>query len=356
MKIAFYINAIHEGGAERVMVNLAKQFSEHGYDALMITSFVSPWEYGLGENVRRITLFRELNQGFLTKNIKLVRALRRVIKEEQPDVVISFMAEPNFRMLWACRKKKIKKIISIRNDPEKEYPNLVYRVLAKHLYKKADRIIFQTEEAQKWFPKKIQEKSCILLNQVDEVFFNIKHQGVRHDIVATGRLVKQKNHTLLIRAFARISDQIEDNLYIYGEGELRRDLEQLISNLGLTRRIFLPGQIDNVAETLKSAKLYVLSSDYEGMPNALMEAMAMGLPCISTDCPCGGPHMIIDNGFDGILVPVGDIKSLSESLVLLSKDKELNKSLSVNAKEKARLLFGKDKIYNEWRDYIENGR
>jgi glycosyltransferase involved in cell wall biosynthesis len=297
MKLMFYINAIHHGGAERVMVNLANHFANIGHDVILVTSFRDSWEYSPSKKVRRVSLFECAVGNFIARNIKLTLALRTLLKKENPESLISFMAEPNFRAVAASFGMQHKKIISVRNDPNKEYPNLVFRTLAKILYRFANHVVFQTEDARKWFPVAIQKKSSIILNPVDEIFYKTKFEGQRRDIVTTGRLVPQKNHKLLICAFAKIADKTEDNLYIYGEGELRSELEQLVSKLKLQNRIFLPGAVKNVADTIKSAKLFVLSSDYEGMPNSLMEAMALGIPCISTDCPCGGPRMLLNKSF-----------------------------------------------------------
>lgn len=348
MKILFYINAIHHGGAERVICNLATQFSEHGDDCILTTSFCDNWEYHFGEKVRRIALFEsQLNYGFLRRNISLIRRLRKILKIEKPDVVVSFMAEPNFRTLIATRGLNVKTIVSVRNDPNKEYPNFIYRFLAKHLYKKADGIVFQTEDAQKWFPKSIQKKSKIIFNQVDEVFYNTIYNGERHDIVTTGRLVAQKNHKMLIRAFAAIADKISDNLIIYGEGELRGELESLIAELHLENRVFLPGSVKNVADTIKSAKLFVLSSDYEGMPNSLMEAMALGIPCISTDCPCGGPRMLFGEDAEGKLVPCDDVKKLSMRIF-----QELYNLGNGTTERKLAQTFHPDHVNSDWEEYL----
>lgn len=350
MKILFYINAIHHGGAERVICNLATQFSEHGEECILATSFRDGWEYSIGEKVKRITLFEsQLNCGFLRRNISLVRKLKKILKSEKPDVVLSFMAEPNFRTLIAARGLKVKTIVSVRNDPNREYPNFIFRFLAKHLYKKADGVVFQTEDAKKWFPKSIQKKSKIIFNQVDEVFYNTIYNGERHDIVTTGRLTAQKNHKMLIRAFAAIADKISDNLIIYGEGELREELEAIIAELHMEKRVFLPGSVKNVADTIKSAKLFVLSSDYEGMPNSLMEAMALGIPCISTDCPCGGPRMLFGDELKDWLVPTGNQDILGEKML-----SALTTSLFHFEKIKHRGSFFEPKqIMHSWEEYLD---
>lgn len=338
-KILFYINAIHHGGAEHVMVNLANKFVSKGYECILVTSFTDSWEYPYNSDVKRISLFKDPLGNFIIRNILLIRGLRKIIKSEKPDTVLSFMAEPNFRTLIACCGLKVKKVISVRNDPKREYGNFLKRILAKIAFRFANFVIFQTEDAQKWFPKAIQKKSDVILNPVENIFFDTHYDGERHDIVSTGRLVPQKNHELLIKAFSRIANKTEDNLFIYGDGPLEEHLNNLIKELKLQNRVFLPGAIKNVAGTIKSAKIFVLSSNYEGLPNSLMEAMALGLFCISSDCPCGGPKMLLNEEY---LFQVGDIDRLS-TLLLQNKTKKSkpNYLLDVNS-------FKIDQIVEKW--------
>ena len=339
-KFLFYINAIHHGGAERVMVNLASELVKEGYECILVTSFVDSWEYTFDSRIKRISLFKKPLGIFIARNVRLVIGLRRIIKNEKPDTVLSFMAEPNFRALIACFGLNVKKIISIRNDPNREYASISTRLLAKSFFRYADHVVFQTEDAQRWFPKSIQKKSSIILNPVDEFFFKTHFDGVRHDIVTTGRLVPQKNHKLLIKAFAKIAHKVEDNLYIYGEGELRAELEQLVSGLNLQDRVFLPGAVKDVAETIKTAKLFVLSSDFEGLPNSLMEAMALGIPCISTKCPCGGPRMLLNDAF---LVDVNNDEQLGEKLLRIADLRFFKDNYRINA-----TVFRQNFIVKDW--------
>lgn len=347
MKIVFYINTLGGGGAERVVVTLAKALSDSN-KVIVVNSYPVDEEYNLNDKIKHIYLEKNNTvSNFISRNIGRVSRLRKVLKKEKPDVLISFMAEPNYRAIVASIGLKNKVIISVRNDPNMEYPTAINRFLAKTLFRLANGIVFQTEDAKKWFPKSIQKKSTIIYNQVDEVFYNTKYNGIRHDIVTTGRLTAQKNHKMLIQAFAKISDRVTDNLIIYGEGELRNELSELISELNLENRVFLPGRIANVAETIKSAKLFVLSSDYEGMPNSLMEAMALGIPCISTDCPCGGPRELFGSYSKERLIPCGDIDGLSNTIYkMLTKhgDESIEKGLSKKFHSKI--------IGEKWKKYI----
>ena len=351
-KIALYINTFGIGGAERVMCNLATQLSKYGYDVILITSFAVKTEYECVKEVRRAYLNDKYVEHFVKRNVLLTRKLRHILKSECPDVLISFMAEPNFRAIIASIGLKNNLIISVRNDPNREYSSGLTRFLAKTLFRLANGIVFQTDEAQKWFPKSIQKNSKIIFNPVDDIFYHTSYEGERHNIVTAGRLTAQKNHKMLIYAFSQIADQISDNLIIYGEGELRSDLENLVSKLHMENRIFLPGSIKNVADTIKSARLFVLSSDYEGMPNALMEALVLGIPCISTDCPCGGSRTLISDGVNGFLVPIGDKEVLAEKMMQIANNDTIaqqfaTKSISIRNK------LNSDHIFNEWLNYID---
>ncbi len=352
MKILFYINSTHEdGGAERVITNLASYFSQN-HETVLVTSFPSEWEYPVSNQVKRVNLFPERLNGKLNRNFKLIRELRKCIKDYLPDVVVSFMGEPNFRSCIAKIGLRTKLIVSVRNDPITEYPGLLGKVTAKLLMPLfADGCVFQTEDAKKWFPNRLQMKSKIIFNSVNSGFFECKYSGVRKNIVACGRLTEQKNHRLLIESFNIIKDQIDDNLLIYGEGHLREDLEKLIEELHLESRVFLKGKTDNVIESIKDARLFVLSSNYEGMPNALMEAMTLGIPCISTDCPCGGPRMIINNGVNGFLVPVKDGVALSNTIIHALNEADLE-SLSINSVNTSKEMFDSARINKEWENYF----
>lgn len=347
MKILFYINTINHGGAERVIVNLANAFSKE-YHCVLVTSYKSDWEYSVNINVKRIILCKKTQKSFLRRNIELTGKLRKVIISEKPDVTISFMAEPNFRNIIATARLKIPTVISIRNDPEKEYPTVLFELAAKLLYPLATRIVFQTEDAKNWFPKSIRRKSHIIYNPIDNVFYENRYDGIRKNIVTTGRLVAQKNHKMLIRAFAEIVKYVPDNLIIYGDGELRNELETYVKKLDLSERVLLPGTTKDVTQAIRKAKLFVLSSDYEGMPNSLMEAMALGVPCISTDCPCGGPRMLLKGK---CLIPVKDYKSLGEQMMNILLDKQQIIELSNYAISCAE-QFKSERVYKEWNSVL----
>ena len=229
-KILFYINTLRHGGAERVISNLASEFSKHNYKVVLVTSFKCEEEYTVHKNVKRVYLYeKNINENFFSKNLKFVKRLRQIIKYENPNVSVSFMAEPNFRLLIATLGMKTKKVISVRNDPNYEYPNFIYRFLAKTLYFLADGIVFQTKDAKEWFPKGIQRKSKIILNPVADKFYQVQRNVEKQNIIAIGRYEKQKNFEMLIKAYSLIARMFpEEKLLIYGQGIEKSNLESLI--------------------------------------------------------------------------------------------------------------------------------
>lgn len=348
-KIMFYINAINGGGAERVIVNLAEFFSEEKYEVILVTSFRDSWEYPLGPLVRRLTLEeQEIKQSRTERNVSRISKLRKICKEEKPDILVSFMEEPNFRAILATRGLPVKTLVSVRNDPSKEYSGKFGAFVGRVLLPMADGCVFQTREAQAWFPEKLQKKSKIIYNAVKEEFYRVERKPNRGEIVTCGRLSEQKNQAMLISAFAEVEKQYPyATLKIYGEGSLRDALQAQINGLGLQNKAFLMGATDDVGKALQTADLFVLSSDYEGMPNALMEAMAVGVPCISTDCPCGGPRELFGKYSQEKLVACGDEKQLATAIC-----KAFGKMKSGAEEKECAEMFEPEQINALWNKYV----
>lgn len=353
-KVFFYINTLRKGGAERVILQLATLFNKNGYNTTLITSFNAEDEYKMIDSIKRVSLFDKQIQGSrLMRNYKLISSLRSYCKRESPDVLVSFMQEPNFRAVISTIGLKTKTVVSIRNDPKIEYSGRVGRFIGKLILPFANGAVFQTKEAMEWFPKRLKRKSIIIPNPVKEQFFITERKPNYGEIVSVGRLEPQKNFSLLIKAFSKVSEILPNlKLKIYGEGTLRKELSALIQKLDLTQSVFLMGQTDDVANALSTADVFVLSSDYEGMPNALMEAMAMGIPCVSTNCPCGGPRMLINDGENGFLFQVGDQSDLEQKLLNVFSNEEIKHFISDNAKESSK-CFDSERVYKKWKSFLK---
>ena len=352
MRIMFYINTLAGGGAQRVMSNLANMFSEAGDEVIFVTSFTAEGEYPLDKGVDRRSLSAQRITSLLQRNVTYVMELRKLVKQEKPDVLLAFMRQPNYRAVVAGLGLKTKTLISVRCDPKVEYRGRVGHFLGKNLLPLADGCIFQTEDAKLWFPEKLQKKSRVIANAVKRDFYSVEPAPVPGRIVTCGRMTNQKNHRMLIDAFADAAKDIPHaQLHIYGDGMLRQELAAQIESTGMSDKIKLMGQTSDVPGVLREASIFVLSSNFEGMPNALMEAMAAGVACISTDCPCGGPAMLIENGKSGILTPVGDKAALTEAIRRLLLDQEQTERLGREARIAAE-QFLPEKIFAQWREYL----
>lgn len=397
-KILFHINSLGKGGAERVVSVLARYFARDGYEVVIVTLWRAKEEYELPKAVKRMDL-GDLGAG--RKGGRRLLALRRfmdlrsVIRRERPGVVISFCVKANFRSAYAMLGMNTPLVVSVRNDPKIDYEP--HRMATRWMERKARGCVFQTEEARAFFDPEFQKKSCVIFNPVDEKYLAagknlaagkslaagenlaagrsfVAGKGIgeeknlaaeqegmggfqrRNRIVTVGRISRQKNQMLLLQAFHRIKDRFPGIvLQIYGEeGEsgVKEELSAYIAHYKLEGRVFFMGQCSSLERELADAALFVLPSDYEGMPNALIEAMVLGLPVIATDCPCGGAAMLIEDGISGFLTPVGNEKRLAEAMARLLTDKKLAKSMAENARKLADKVRPEG-IFEAWKEYVE---
>lgn len=356
---------MQKGGAERVIATLSNELARN--NDVVIVSLIKNRkdQYPLSKTIKRISIDKryyedrtKISKKIAKLSLRRLISFREILEAEKPDVVVSFLPEPTLRLMLVKRYSKILRnipvIVSIRNDPKKEYANSLIKNAVKNLYKNADAIVFQTEEARLFFQKIIKTKQqAIIKNPISDNFFikPKKDNERKNTIISVGRLEQQKNHELLIKAFSSIKDKRQFKLEIYGEGSLKTRLQELINDLHLNDCVQLKGQTDSIQSYLNSSKIFVLSSNYEGMPNALMEAMALGLPCIATDCPCGGPRELIKSGENGILVPLKKPEKMRQAIEELMNEPEKRAILGKNALY-VRKAFDPEKIVSEWGEII----
>lgn len=351
MKIAFSIAHMGIGGAQRVTLNLIQWINRYTtHDTLLFigtTRKVSDFEYPLN-NIK----YYKLPDSKVSK----VKKLRSLLQEEQPDVLITMGLPDTIIDTTACIGLPIKHVISERNDPRNFKGKFITKLLSRICACFADGYVFQTLEAMKYYKLPCFRKGIVIPNPLIglDQMPNMPFDGQRRkEIVTVGRLNAQKNHPLLITTFANIVKEFPDyKLVIYGEGSTENSLREMIQELGLQDYISLPGSVSDVFERIYEARAFVLSSNFEGMPNALMEALALGVPCVSTDCPCGGPKELIENGKSGLLVQVNNKSELINAIKSIMTDDELSNTLSKNA-FKIRGKLNPDKISNDWLNYIK---
>ncbi len=355
--IALYISSIGRGGAERVIVNLAKYFHGRGYRVLLVTTRKEKEEYPIPDGViRQISepSPEKVSGGRIGNFTARLRRLRDIWKREHPDMILSFIGKNNMMAILTALGLKIPVVVSVRGEPAEEYYNRWMRIMAKALFCLADGGGLQTGRCYFFFPKAVRKKAVTLKNPVHADFFRERFEGEREKtVVAVGRIDENKNHELLIRAFGGLAEEFSGyRLIIYGDGEKRIELQRLSEKMGLKERIILPGNADNVAELIYKARVFVLSSNTEGMPNTLIEAMLMGLTVISTDCPCGGPAELIAHRVNGLLTPVGDAKAMENALRAVLGDLRRADEMGREA-AKLKESYEAGAVYKSWENYLE---
>lgn len=338
------------GGTQRVCYNLINWICNHT-DASVHLIIYSKRQVG-----KVAYDLSKVSHSYASGNMRLrISILRKELKRIKPDLLISMGTPCAMYDVPACAGLGIKHIISERNDPSHFAGKPTTRILSRLLMRFADGYVFQTKDAQMYYGGKMASHSVIIPNPLfnTEDMPTMQYGGVEtKTIVSVGRLNKQKNYPFLIRSFKEIHSQYpEYNLIIYGDGPERQNLETVIKDLGINDVVLLPGAVNNIPEVIYSASLFVLPSDFEGMPNALMEAMALGLPCISTDCPCGGARELIENKKNGLLIPLGDEHSLVSAIMFMLNSREKAKQMGMNAME-IRRTHSLDVISKLWYDYF----
>ena len=352
--IVFVTRVLRAGGAEKVLTLLADKFLAKGIKCTIITTEDASTDYEFSGDIRIENIGKIAGNALKSKYFQYKR-VRAIVKEIKPDIVLSLPEDIGIYVIGSMIGTGIPVVVSERNNPWVMPDKKISRILRKLWYPYAKGIIFQTEQAASFFSKKIRKKGIILSNPLETDKLPLPYEGVREKIVVgAGRLDKQKNFPVLIDAFKIFHSSHPDyKLVIYGEGRERKSLEEY-ANLNLKKGSFeLPGRVSNLPNIINSAEMFVLSSDYEGMPNVLIEAMAMGVPCISTGCPSGGPKELISNGENGYLVPVGDSESIAAAMAKISDIPSLQKEFS----EKAVVLrerLNAENVCMLWLEYLDS--
>lgn len=366
MKILFTIPTLTYSGAPKMMAWVANQMAARGCEVCFVALFSSEQARTLHANVEMRSLNVTRSKSRLVRNTfgmaQALWRLHRTVKKEKPDVVVTFLDSVGYMYLPIARYfAKCKTLASERVDP------YTYRgKMAKirfFLMRFADGFVFQTDGAREFFKgrKKIYDNSVVIPNPV---VVGEKVRALRPDvpafeeredrIVTVGRLsLKQKRQDVLLEAFKILREtRPQLKLTMYGDGADKGKIQELIEKTGLADCATLAGRVADVEEAIFNARAFALSSDFEGIPNALIEALSVGVPSVSTDCSPGGAALLIKDGENGFLVPRGDAKALAEKLAILVDDKETSERFSANGPAIER-EFSEEAIAEQWENYFK---
>lgn len=352
-KLIFYIDSLGIGGAERVFSNLANGMAKKGHKVTVINDYgTESMEYPLSSNIRRYFL-GDRRQGFIGRTVSRVLELQQIIRTERPDIVISFKKGPNYRLIMAKIITGCKIIVSVRSASIKEYGSGVKRIMALFLFRFADGIVFQTEEQAAYFTETERKKSAIIYNPIRRDFFDTTWRDNENRIICVGRLERVKRPFLLLEAFKNIKDEFPNSELVFlGDGSLKDFMVSYCVKHYLADRVFFWGRVENVPAELAKSGVYVLCSEWEGLPNALMEAMAVGVPVIATDCIGGGPKSLIRNGKEGMLIKSHNADDLAYALRVLLSDASKRNEMSIAERKRAQ-DFREEVILEKWETYMQ---
>lgn len=344
--------ALIAGGLERVLSVLSGTLASHYDKVTYITWHDLPVFYDIDKRVNVVCIEKETGSHSTWKRMKW---LRRYVKCEKPDILISFSTPFNMISLAALIGAGIKVVVSERNDPAHFRWGGLAEIFRNVLYLRADGILVQTESSKKHLWKPLSKRSVIIPNPLmierDIVGYAVKSE-IEHVIITASRLVPQKRNDLIVKVFSKFNKTHPNHkLFIFGEGPERERLQLLIKELNLTNSVEMPGVVNNLWERMKAAEMFVMASEYEGMSNSLLEAMALGLPCISTKV--SGAIEVIKDGKNGLLVDINDEDTLLEAMTELAEHKELRECLGAEA-----CLIADDlslmKVSAIWTNYIDS--
>ena len=356
-KIAFLILGMKCGGSERAAASLCNHFASVGADVTLFVLTGTESFYPLDSKVNAVFLNSELPSSGSLKRLFgiLSRAfmLRKKIKEAHPDVLIGMSCIMSVYAYFCTFFTKIKAVGTERSNPYEYMNNPVTTFMRRAGAVLCDGYVHQTHSAMEFFPKCTHKKSAVIQNAVfNTAVYDFEVPKVREKTVTTmGRLIPEKGFDVLIEAFSAVSRELpEYKLVIMGEGPLKENLKNLAKEKGLEDRVIFTGAVSDAVKRCSESSLFVLSSRSEGMPNALLEAMACGVPCVSTDCRMG-PSELIENEVNGLLVPVDDAEAMAQAMLRILKDKELSEKLSSNAL-KIRETYSLDSVCKKWLSYL----
>ncbi|TKB69497.1 MAG: glycosyltransferase family 4 protein [Nitrospira sp.] len=360
-RVVLVISSLSPGGAERVLALMANYWAAAGWAVTVYTldDGTQPPFFDLDVAVQHRPLGIQGDSAniivALWNNLRRIAVLRKAVLQSRPDTVISFGEKTNVVTVLATLGLGFKVIVSERTDPHAHKIGRLWDGLRWWAYARADLIVVQSQAALCYFLPEFRRNAMVIPNPVamPSALYSERETGSSpSSIIAVGRLSQEKGFDLLLRTFARLTTlHPEWTLTIVGEGPLRSKLEALRDSLNLAGRVSMPGLVKNVYEYLARASLFVMTSEFEGFPNALCEAMACGLPVVCVDCP-GGIREIIKPGENGVLVQRGDLDALAEAMHRLMSNATERQLLGRRAMDVSS-AFSVEKVMRMWEKVVQ---
>jgi glycosyltransferase involved in cell wall biosynthesis len=353
MRVAFIVNDLSGGGAEKALLHLASYLVERDHEVKLLTLHDHADAYPIDARIDRATL----RTGQMARGPGRVSALpmqaaeaARWLRRWRSEVAVSFLARANLAHVmtrWFGNERPIlltEQVASRKVYPSGSVADRTMRYLIGRFYPRADGVFPSSQGVADGL-----KAFGVARNKMHVVYNTVNLRMIRKcaaesialssssmfTIINIGRLVAQKDHATLLRAFAAARTEVPARLVILGQGPLQTELESLAERLGVRKDVLFVGWEDNPYAWLRRADLFVLSSIYEGFGNVVIEAMACGLPVVSTDCP-SGPSEILREGKVGLLVSVGDAPALGAAIVRVLQEPGMRERLIACSRERAR--------------------
>lgn len=348
-RVAIIAHGLSDGGAERVASMIANHYARKGHQVLYLAALCPDKEYPLDENItyRYIDVRQKPHATWF---LRRSRRIDRELREFGAEIAVSFLEKdaiiPNLR-------KTVPIVYSLRNAPETATQNPVLKAITFFSYRRAKKIVFQTQGAMDYFPEDIRSRGTIIPNPLTRGLPYWDPHGHEKRIITACRLTPQKNLPMLIRAFGIFHANHPDyRLEIYGKGPLLSQLQALCRELNIQDAVDFPGHSTEIHNIMATSAAFVLSSDFEGLSNSMLEALAIGVPTVCTDCAPGGAREYITDGANGFLIPVGDVLALAEKLEWLVSDPGLCQRMSWQATQ-VRQKLNPDTVLSQWEQVVE---
>jgi GalNAc-alpha-(1->4)-GalNAc-alpha-(1->3)-diNAcBac-PP-undecaprenol alpha-1,4-N-acetyl-D-galactosaminyltransferase len=355
--VVFVLGGLVSGGAERVASHLINYWYEQGVDVTLIVGHGQSEDfYSVPSEMKRIVVSNGSPSNnkliALLKNIPIVWKLRKALKKTEAQTIISFLTRTNIYTILASLGLKKRVIVSERNDTTREEHPWPWPQLRRTLYKYADVVTANSDIALSGMEEYVRrEKLTIVPNPVYLPDKKADPQDSKV-IINVGRLVPQKAQHLLIEAFAEIDETKRKGwtVKIFGVGEEEDTLKKITKEKGLTRQVNFCGIEKNIEREYQEAGIFVLSSIYEGTPNALLEAMSFGLPCIISNTIPGAKDLI-EHEKTGLVFSSGNADDLANKISTLIEDPEYRRQLGTNARKRVE-MYSPENVLPVWNELL----